>query len=294
MNYEGRIYRPPSEAYSMLIQLTLGCSHNRCAFCAMYNDKKFRVRPVEDVLADVNEAVAAYPEARRAFICDGDALAAGFEPFEAVCLRLNERLPRLQRIAAYINARDILNLTDGQLVRLRSLKFSLGYLGLESGSAKVLEIINKGATPRDMIASVEKGRQFDIKTSVIGLLGIGGAELTEDHQAGTVETLNAMQPPLLAFLTTIVLPGTALGAWTKQGKFTPLTDRQVMREIRGIVGGLELNSTVFRVNHVSNLLPLKGRLPKDKPVLLQQIDQAIPRADDEINCVWSAEEGMSL
>lgn len=292
--YEGRIYRPPSEADSLLLQVTIGCSHNACAFCTMYGDKTFRARELDEVYEDIDDIARQWPDARRLFFCDGDALAGGFELIEAVCERLNERFPRLRRIAAYINARDILNLSPEQLVRLRELRFTLGYLGLESGSADALKMIAKGASPDDMIAAVERARQADIKTSVIGLLGIGGRELTDDHAIETARVLNEMKPRLLAFLTTIILPGTPLRRRVDDGRFTPLTDRETLHELRAIIERLELDDAVFRANHTSNLLAVSGRLPKDKDAMLAQVDTALARADDEVSSLWSAEQGMFL
>lgn len=294
MRLEGRIYRPPGEAWSLLLQLTIGCSHNRCAFCAMYIDKKYRIRPIEDVLADIDEAARMYPETRRIFICDGDALSAGYEMFASVCARINERFPNLGRIAAYVNPRDILQLSEEQLDHLRSLRFSLGYLGLESGSARVLDMLHKGATPEDMVAMVRRAESSGIKISVIALLGIGGRALSADHSAETIRILNEMQPKRLSFLTTIILPKTALSIWRKQGKFDPLTDREIVEELHTIIAGLDLKATVLRANHTSNLVPLEGRMPRDKQALLDQIDESLELASDEVTCVWTAEEGQFL
>lgn len=294
MRFEGRIYRPPAEADSLLLQLTIGCSHNQCAFCTMYSEKKFRVRALPDVMADIDETAMQKPDTRRVFLCDGDALNAGFDVFEAVCQRLCERFPKLRRIAAYFNAGDILALTPEQLQRLRSLRFSLGYMGLESGSDSVLTLINKGATADEMVGAVKKAADANIKTSVIGLLGIGGRELSDEHVRQTAHVLNLMQPRLLAFLTTIILPQTSLHGLVTREKFTPLTDREILVELRGIIADLSLESCVLRANHVSNMLPVTGRLPKDKASVLSLIDTWIPVARDEVTCLWSREQGSFL
>jgi radical SAM superfamily enzyme YgiQ (UPF0313 family) len=294
MRFEGRIYRPPSEADSVLIQLTVGCSHNRCAFCAMYVEKRHRVRPLDEVFEDVDATARVYPQARRVFLCDGDALSAGVETFAAVCRHINARFPRLERIAAYINARDLLRCSTDELRQLRALRFSLGYLGLESGSGSVLELIRKGATPRDMVEMASVARDADIALSAIVLLGAGGAALTGDHIEGTIAVVNAMQPKYLSFLTAMIVPHTSLMTWTRQGTFAPLTDRAILHEARAMLAGLQLNDTLFRMNHVSNLIALGGRLPKDKEVLLAQIDALIPRAREEVSCICSEEEGMML
>lgn len=292
--FEGRIYRPPSEADSVLIQLTVGCSHNRCAFCAMYVEKKHRVRPLDEVFADVDEAARLYPGARRVFVCDGDALSAGFAPFAALCAHVNERFPRLERIAAYTNARDLIRLGPEELAELRALRFSLGYLGLESGSAAVLELIRKGAAPGDMIEMARRAREANISLSAIVLLGAGGAALTEEHIQGTIRVVNAMQPQYLSFLTAMIVPHTPLMTWTRRGEFQPLTDHAILLEARGMLGGLELNNTLFRMNHVSNMLSLGGRLPQDKAALLARLDAIIPRIPETVSCICTEEEGMWL
>ena len=294
MRLEGQIYRPPSEAQSLLLQLTVGCSHNRCAFCAMYSDKRYRVRPVEEVLEDVEAAASALPHTRRIFLCDGDALSAGFAPFYEVCDKINACFPELGRISAYVNARDILNLSQEERIALRALKFSLGYLGLESGSTAVLERIRKGATPEDMTAMARAAREANIDLSVIVLLGAGGQDLSASHVAGTIKTVNAMQPRFLSFLTAMIVPQTPLMTWTQKGEFQPLTDRAILREARDMIAGLDLRRTVFRMNHVSNLMPLGGRLPKEKAKMRAQLDAMIPHALERVTCVITEAEGLRL
>ncbi len=294
MRFEGRIYRPPSEADSLLLQLTVGCSHNRCAFCAMYFEKRYRVRPLNEVLEDVDAAVRMYPHTRRVFLCDGDALSAGFETFAAVCARINARFPRVERIAAYTNARDLLRCSPDELRQLRDLRFSLAYLGLESGSAAVLDLIRKGASQDDMVQMARAARDAGIALSAIVLLGAGGAALTEDHIKGSIEVVNVMQPKYLSFLTAMIVPHTSLMTWTRQGSFAPLTDRAILHEARAMLAGLELRDTLFRMNHVSNLIALGGRLPGDKPALLRQLEALIPRARETVTCICSGNQGMML
>ncbi len=294
MRFEGRIYRPPSEASSVLIQLTVGCSHNQCAFCAMYRDKRYRVRPLDDVLDDVDMAARMVPDARRVFVCDGNALSAGFETFAALCRHIGSRFPRLERISAYVNAKDILRLSEEELRTLRDLGFSLGYLGLESGGAEVLKFVRKGATPDDMVEMAMKARNADIALSVIVLLGAGGQALSDDHVRGTIEVINRMRPKYLSFLTAMIVPATPLMTHVKTGLFQPLTDRAVLREARDTLAGIEMNDTLFRMNHVSNLIGLGGHLPGNKAALLGQLDALIPRASDAVTCICTESEGLML
>ena len=294
MRFEGRIYRPPSEAESVLIQLTVGCSHNRCAFCAMYADKRHRVRPLEEVMEDVDASARLWPRARRVFVCDGDALSAGYDTFAALCGHIVRRFPALERISAYTNARDILRLSPEELARLRELRFSLCYLGLESGGAAVLERIRKGASPEDMAGMAEKARAAGMDLSAIVLLGAGGRALTADHVSGTIAVVNRMRPRYLSFLTAMIVPHTALMTWTREGSFQPLTDREILREARDMLAGLELDDTLFRMNHVSNLIALGGRLPRDRASLLAQLDALIPRAGDRVTSICDGDQAMFL
>jgi histone acetyltransferase (RNA polymerase elongator complex component) len=200
----------------------------------------------------------------------------------------------LRRIASYVNARDIIALSPDQLRELRALGFSLGYLGLESGSAEVLRRIHKGAGPEEMIECVRKAREADIKTSVIGLIGVGGREWSAEHARETARVLNEMRASLLSFLTAIVLEGTPFHAQALRGDFHPLTDRESLVELRDILSRLRLSSCVLRVNHTSNLVNLEGRLPKDQAALINAVEAALPFARDAVSCVWSAAQGQFL
>ncbi len=239
-------------------------------------------------------AAVAVPNARRIFVCDGDALSAGVEAFAALCRHVGSRFPKLERISSYVNARDILKLSEDELRTLRALKFSLGYLGLESGGAHVLRSVHKGATPDNMVEMADKARRADIALSVIVLLGAGGRALSEDHMRGTIEVVNRMQPKFLSFLTAMIVPTTPLMTHMQEGQFEPLTDRAILQEARDMLGGLELTDTLFRMNHVSNLIALDGRLPGDKAILLSRLDSLIPRANEMISCVCTGAEGLML
>ena len=265
------IIRPPSEADSYLLQITFGCSHNKCTFCGTYQNK-FRVRPIDDVMTDIAMAHKYVPHTRRVFLCDGDAMLLPTTYLLKILKALNMAFPDLQRVGIYANARDILKKTDNELAELAANKLTIGYLGLESGNDEILKHVKKGATARDMIDAVRIAQSNGIKMSVIGLIGLGGPELSKQHAIDTAKTVNAMNPRYFSLLTLMIVPGTPLAKDYESGKFKVLEAEEMVKEVRLVVENLDSDHTIFRANHASNYAPLAGTLNKDKARLLAEID----------------------
>jgi radical SAM superfamily enzyme YgiQ (UPF0313 family) len=275
VRYEGMVIRPPSEADSLILQITLGCSHNKCTFCGTYMDKTFRKRPIEEVFEDIESVEAYAPEITRVFLADGDAMLLSMDHLVKILDRLNESFPNLQRVGIYANARDVLKKSDEDLKELCWRKLGIGYIGLESGSDEILRRVRKGATAQQQIDAVRKAQKAGIKMSVIALLGLGGRDLSEEHAKKTAWALNEMQPRFASFLTLMLVPGTELAAQYKRGEFELLEPLEFLRELRMIVEDLALDKTVFRTNHASNFLALGGTFPKDKDRILAELDRGI-------------------
>jgi radical SAM superfamily enzyme YgiQ (UPF0313 family) len=275
IEYVEPVIRPPSEADSLLLQVTLGCSHNKCAFCGTYITKRFSVKPLDEALAEIDWARENIGDVRRVFLCDGDALVLPTEHLVKIVDRLNEAFPSLQRIGAYANARDILEKSPGDLAMLRERKLSILYLGLESGSEEILRRVKKGNTAREAVGAVLKAQEAGMKMSVMTLLGLGGEELTREHARDSAAALNEMNPRYASFLTVVVLPHTPLWVRREKGTFKELGPAEAVRELREMVAGLNLKNTVIRSNHVSNFVALAGTLPKDKERMLAAIDAAL-------------------
>jgi radical SAM superfamily enzyme YgiQ (UPF0313 family) len=275
MRYEGIVIRPPSEADSYLLQVTHGCSHNRCTFCGTYLDKKFSVKPFSRIEEEVRLARRAYPRVRRIFLCDGDALVLPAAELVPILQLLNDAFPELQRIGIYGTAQNILSQPAGDLRAFRELKLGILYLGLESGDDEVLERVKKGVSSAEMIRAAERLHQSGIKLSLIVLLGLGGAEGSLRHAQQSARVVNRMNPRFLSVLTLMLVPGTALHARAERGEFSLPSQMGMLQELREFIAGLELDGCVFRTNHASNYLPLKGRLPHDKDHMLATLDQVL-------------------
>jgi radical SAM superfamily enzyme YgiQ (UPF0313 family) len=276
VRYEGNIFRPPSEADSLLLQATVGCSHNRCTFCAMYRDKRFRVRPLDEVLEDIELAREYYgPDIRRAFICDGDALVLPQPHLLRILDALAASFPDLQRVGIYANARDILKRTDDELRELVAHKLSLFYIGMESGSDRILKLIDKGATSAEMVAAVRKAMAAGMKSSVIYLLGLGGRKLWQENALESARAVSEMNPNYLSALTVTVVPGTPLAEQQERGEFELPSPEEFAAELKLFLKHIDVKATVFRSNHASNYVPLEGRLPKDRARLIAELDSAI-------------------
>ena len=289
MRYEGSIYRPPSEARSYLLQATLGCSWNQCVYCAMYRDKVFGLRALDEVLADVDAAAAHYgPDVDKVFVCDGDALVMPMSHWEPILLRLRERFPKLRRVSSYAMAWNILDKTEAELRRLRELGLTLLYLGPESGDEPTLRRIAKSpltALPGDgrhgtpifdaHVVAAQKARVAGIQTSAIFLLGAGGVERSSEHAQGSAALATAMDPDFLAALTLTIVPGTPLAARHAAGRFQLPDVHGLLGELRTFVADSRPTNALFRTNHASNYLPLGGRLPQDGPAMAAAIDEAL-------------------
>ena len=276
MRYVGNIFRPPSEADSLLLQATIGCSHNRCSFCAMYRDKEFRVRRLEEVLEDIAGARDYYgPDVMRVFLCDGNALILPTPHLLRILTTLEQTFPDLQRVGVYANARDLVSKSVTELRELAAHRLTLFYLGLESGSDAILKQIDKGATADEMVAGVWHGMAAGMKSSVIFLLGLGGRKQWRENAVESAKAVSQMNPNYLSALTVTVVPGTPLARQLKSGEFELPEPAEFAAELRLFLEQVDVKATVFRSNHASNYVPLSGRLPKDKERLVAELTEAI-------------------
>ncbi len=275
MRYEGKLYRPPSEAYSYILQATIGCSHNLCTYCDMYRDKQFRVRDLGEVLEDIARAGGVYPRTEKVFVADGDALTMDTDRWLTILAACAEAFPRLRRVSCYATAENVLEKTPEDLRQLRQAKLSMLYIGPESGDDITLKRIVKGATFADHVEAARRAHDADMDVSVIVLLGAGGVDRSAEHARATARLITEMDPEYVGALTLTVIPGTPQQRMVEKGKFELPAVPQLLQEMRTVVEFAEPTHTVFRTNHASSYLPITGELPQDRDRILHAIDLAL-------------------
>jgi radical SAM superfamily enzyme YgiQ (UPF0313 family) len=276
MRYEGQIYRPPSEADAYILQATVGCSWNHCTYCAMYRSKRFRVRELDDVLADIRAAESTYGgRVEKVFVADGDALVMGLDHWEAILAACREAFPGLRRVSAYATAMNLVAKPVEDLARLREWGLSLLYIGPEMGDDVTFKRIAKGAGFEEHVEASSRARAAGIDLSAIFLLGAGGTERSREHAEGSAKLVTEMDPAFLSLLTLTVIPGTPIAKMLEGGKFELPTVARMLEELRIIVSMSKPTDALFRTNHASNYLALGGSLPRDRDQILAVVDRAL-------------------
>lgn len=275
MMYEGIVYRPPSEANSLIVQVTIGCSHNGCSFCGMYKEKKFRIRDLEDIIADLEQAKVDYGVVKRIFLADGDALVLETSKLKLILLKIKELFPLCQRVGIYATTNDILTKSLEELREIKDLGVGILYLGVESGSNEILKSINKGVTAQMMIMAGCKVKESGIKLSTTLISGIGGRGKISENAIESAKLISAINPDYVGFLTLMLEPGTPIYDDIQNGVFHVLTPEQIMLELREFLQNVKVANCIFRSNHASNYMALSGTLPVDKNKLLEDINFAL-------------------
>jgi radical SAM superfamily enzyme YgiQ (UPF0313 family) len=276
VRYEGRIYRPPSEADAFILQATIGCSWNHCTYCDMYRDKTFRVRPLDEILADVEAAKRALGDrVEKVFVADGDALVMDLDRWEPILRACREAFPRLRRVSAYATAMTLLGKTEAELARLRAMGLDLLYIGPESGDDATLKRIAKGATYADHVEAARRAHAANMRLSAIFLLGVAGVERSQEHAEASARLATEMDPAFVSLLTLTVVPSTPLATLRDKGRFDLPTVHRMLEELRSFVALARPTRAVFRSNHASNYLPLGGHLPDDRDRILEVVDRAL-------------------
>ena len=275
MHYEGMVIRPPSEANSILLQVTLGCSHNKCTFCGTYREKRFNIKKDDVIFSDIEFARAHCRRQSRLFLCDGDALILPMKRLVPILERIRDRLPWVERVGVYANTKSIKMKTDEELALLHKLGLKIAYMGLESGDNKVLEAIRKGADADKMIFMGKKLKKAGIKVSVTVLLGLGGRKGSLDHARETGRVLTAMDPDFVGALSLMLIPGTELHDQYVKGDFQLLGPDEMLTELGAMISATNLTDGLFHANHASNYLPIRAHLPRDKEKTLELISQAL-------------------
>jgi len=280
MRYEGSVYRPPSEAYSLIIQVTIGCAHNKCTFCSMFKDKRFRVRNVNEVLEDLDSARQHYRRVNRIFLADGDALVLQNKDLLVILERIKKLFPECERVGIYGSPQDVLRKSKAELEELLKNGIGIIYIGAESGSDKVLKEINKGATRAEIIEAVKLIESAGIQASVTFISGLAGMDGWEDHATLSGTMISEMEPSYVGLLTLITEPGAELHRDIQEGCFQLLSPIEVLKETELLLENINLTRLcVFRSNHASNYVSLKGDLPQDKERMLVQLRTAMKNAD---------------
>lgn len=272
MQYEGAVYRPPSEADSLIIQLTIGCARNTCTFCYMYKDKTFRVRPIDEVLAELEAAAKKYSRhVRRIFLADGDALVVPTPELLRVIRRAMELFPLCKRVSVYGASADVLLKTPDELVALREAGMGMVYVGAESGDDQILREIKKGVTATEIITACQMLRAAGIEVSMTFISGLGQLARSRAHAVACARMVSAIKPEYMAFLTLRFYPGTPLNDDYQAGRFVPITPPQIVDELTIFLEEVDSEGTVFRTNHASNYVMLAGTLNLDRQRMLDEL-----------------------
>jgi radical SAM superfamily enzyme YgiQ (UPF0313 family) len=278
VRYEGQIYRPPCEANSLIIQVTIGCPWNRCTFCGMYKDKKARVRPLDEVLEDLEEARRFYRRVPSLFLADGNTISLPTSELLTLLERAHELFPELEHVGTYGGTRYINQKSVEELVTLREAGLSIVYLGLESGDGEVLRRVKKGVTPEEMIAAGQRLKEAGFPVSLYYLVALGGTERWREHAEGTARVVNAIGPDILRPRTLYIEEGTPLWHQRRRGDFVEASPREALQEVRRLLELIEVPLALVS-DHITNYLPLYGRLPEDREKLLAALDRTLARDD---------------
>ena len=285
MHYEGNCIRPPSEAYSILLQVTLGCSHNQCTFCGTYKDKRFRIKDDSIILSDILFASKFMRRQDRVFLMDGDALIIPQKRLVWILERIKEHLPWVKRVGTYANTKSIHMKSDRELVELKEMGLSKIYLGVETGDDEVRKKIHKGTSAQHCLEMGKKVKNTGMELVVMVLLGIAGKERSLVHARATGELLSAMDPSYVAALTLILIPGTPLWNEHEKGDFEMPDERGLLLEMKEMISYTHLSNGIFASNHASNYLSVKVHLPKEKREAMDRIDAAL-RGEIELKPEW--------
>ncbi|MEK6744053.1 MAG: radical SAM protein [Nitrospirota bacterium] len=280
--YEGVVIRPPSEADSLILQYTIGCSHNQCIFCPAYKQKRFRVRGLAEMEQDIRGCLPDCAGTRRIFLADGDCLAAPFPDLLALFSLLRTSLPRLQRIGMYANTQNILKRTKEELKQLREAGLGILYLGIESGDDELLGWMKKGVTAAEMAEAGRRVQHAGIKLSVTVLLGIGGADRSQEHARLTGKLLSAIDPDYVGALTTMVVKGTPLYELQRHGRFALPSAFSILSELAEMLEHTDMTRGLFFANHASNYLPVRVRMPAERDKVVAMIREFVREGDASV------------
>jgi radical SAM superfamily enzyme YgiQ (UPF0313 family) len=275
MDYDMPLYRPPSEANSLIFQVTLGCSHNRCAFCVMYRQKKFRIRPWEELQADIMEAAFSYRRTNRIFLADGDALVIDADYMIRILNFLYEKFPDLERVSAYANPNNLLEKSEEDLQRIREAGLQMLYFGIETGDDELLVKIRKGATSQELITSAKKAIDAGFVLSATIILGLAGKRKSLPHAVETARVCSAINPHYLSALTLMIEEDSPYFSRSVGEDWEMMDKLEILHELRSMIEHFQLDNCIFRSNHASNYLPIKAILNRDKERLLTEIDDAL-------------------
>ncbi|AGL01432.1 radical SAM protein [Desulfoscipio gibsoniae] len=275
MHLEPPVFRPPSEAFSLILQLTIGCRHNACTFCGSYKRKKYRIKDWEEIKNDIDVCASQMTGVQKVFLADGDALAAATPLILKTSFHINKKFPGLERISMYAAPKDILEKSMDELKDIRAAGVKLLYMGVESGSDNILRAVCKGVTAEEMIQAGKKALQAGFELSVTIINGLGGTALWEEHARETARVISAMNPTYLSALTLMPVRNTVLYRQIQEGKFVLPDAMQMLQEMRCLLEHINLTNCVFRTNHASNYLPLRGVLNRDRDSLIAILDRAI-------------------
>ena len=281
MNYQGVLIRPPSESNSLIFQVTLGCTDNRCIFCPAYKEKQFKIKDLNQIEKEIVNVSKVYPYTRRIFLADGDAIAIPYEKLIKIFELILKHFPKLTRISIYGSIKSLDDKSVNDLIELKKRKLGTIYLGFETGDEEVYKFTKKHGTAEKNIETCLKVKEANITVNTTVILGLGGKKLSKQHAINTAKILNRAQPDQIAALTLMIAPNTTLYKLAKEKKFEELNKFEYLQELKLLIENMDNFRCLFFSNHASNYYQINSRFPKDKPSILKELNEVIQNKDDK-------------